>query len=522
MNKFLFHIPLIKRNCIVFYLFLGLFDSYDAQTVYISPSNDTALCVNETVLLTANFADSVLVLTEFSDGFFGYDISDIPFGTEDGLGTPVILSDDQNSDFLPIGFSFNFYGTNYTEFRISANGWIGFIAPLTGYFNMDLETMDANKCSNMYPNTGILGVLNDFNPGNIGNRIRYQTIGNAPNRKLIVSYNSIPFFFFFCTSYATFQIQLSETSNIIEVHIANKPACDQWANSFRTGVCGPIPNPCSETSPICSFYGYSGTNVEMNNVAWRYTPQLIGPNLNATYSSHYWSINGVINSSGTNINASLPSQNQQQRQYVLTVNYDIPCFRNYLLRDTVTIKRKSFNPAFSVNETVCVDETNLVTFTGFIDSTNTFEINWDFDGGVAFPGSGLGPHELTYSQEGLKDVRLSISSNLCDLLTFSYFIQVDSCGTISIEKLSSPLTLNTYPNPTSDRLTINLSNSLEYQPMRKIEIFNMMGQLIYEASSSSHEINLSLKSENLPSGILQVKIIDTNNNAFQARVLYEK
>jgi hypothetical protein len=58
--------------------------------------------------------------------------------------------------------------------------------------------------------------------------------------------------------------------------------------------------------------------------------------------------------------------------------------------------------------------------------------------------------------------------------------------------------------------------------MRKIEIFNMMGQLIYEASSSSHEINLSLKSENLPSGILQVKIIDTNNNAFQARVLYEK
>jgi hypothetical protein len=74
----------------------------------------------------------------------------------------------------------------------------------------------------------------------------------------------------------------------------------------------------------------------------------------------------------------------------------------------------------------------------------------------------------------------------------------------------------------NDRLTVNLFNGLEYLPIKKIEIFNMMGQLIYEASGSSNEINISLKSENLSSGILLVKVLDSNSHAFQTRIVYEK
>lgn len=90
------------------------------------------------------------------------------------------------------------------------------------------------------------------------------------------------------------------------------------------------------------------------------------------------------------------------------------------------------------------------------------------------------------------------------------------------EKTSKQITLNAFPNPSNDRLTINLSNGLEYLPMKKIEIFNMMGQLIYKASGSSNEINLSLKSENVSSGILLVKVLDVNNHSFQTRIIYEK
>ena len=41
-------------------------------------------------------------------------------------GTEVTLDDDQVSGALPIGFTFNFYGSNYTDFYISSNGFVTF------------------------------------------------------------------------------------------------------------------------------------------------------------------------------------------------------------------------------------------------------------------------------------------------------------------------------------------------------------------------------------------------------------
>lgn len=48
-------------------------------------------------------------------------------------GTPVTtLADDNFDGPFPIGFTFNFYGADYTEFYIASNGFIGF-GPTTGY-----------------------------------------------------------------------------------------------------------------------------------------------------------------------------------------------------------------------------------------------------------------------------------------------------------------------------------------------------------------------------------------------------
>ena len=52
------------------------------------------------------------------------------FNFEDisGTGTPVSLSDDRMSGANPIGFTFEYYGINYTSAYISSNGFISFLA----------------------------------------------------------------------------------------------------------------------------------------------------------------------------------------------------------------------------------------------------------------------------------------------------------------------------------------------------------------------------------------------------------
>jgi gliding motility-associated-like protein len=76
----------------------------------------------------------------------------------------------------------------------------------------------------------------DWHPGtgpNVGQYIRWQVYGTAPFRRLVVSFNNVPFFS--CTTtYGTFQVKIFETTNVIETHILNKPACLQWAGGTAT------------------------------------------------------------------------------------------------------------------------------------------------------------------------------------------------------------------------------------------------------------------------------------------------
>jgi len=58
---------------------------------------------------------------------------------------------------MPIGFNFNFYGTEYNQFRISPNGWIGFGDDWPHYTNYGLPREDA-------PKPAIFGFWDDLHP----------------------------------------------------------------------------------------------------------------------------------------------------------------------------------------------------------------------------------------------------------------------------------------------------------------------------------------------------------------------
>lgn len=68
--------------------------------------------------------------------------------------------------------------------------------------------------------------------------------------------------------------------------------------------------------------------------------------------------------------------------------------------------------AFNVNP---VSGCNMIpvtaTYTGTASGGATY--NWNFDGGSATPGSGAGPHTITFSSQGTYDITLSVTENGC-------------------------------------------------------------------------------------------------------------
>lgn len=161
-------------------------------------------------------------------GTESYSFETIPYAPEAYAGTNVYLSDDAVTPALPIGFTVCFLGQNYTQFYIGSNGWISFSpGQPTSYTSAPIP-----NTSLAVPKNAIMGPWQDWHPG-IGGQIKYQTIGVAPNRKLVVSWMSVPMFQ--CTSnLGTFQIVLNETTSIIENHLTNKPNCLSWASGTAT------------------------------------------------------------------------------------------------------------------------------------------------------------------------------------------------------------------------------------------------------------------------------------------------
>jgi uncharacterized membrane protein len=124
-------------------------------------------------------------------------------------GTDTRLNgDDIVSGALPIGFDFNYYGKNYNKFYVSTNGLLQFENPTTSYSNYCLPALN---------NT--LYVFWDDLRTNVAGKtkgtIKYETQGEAPERKLIVQWTN-QYFYGSNLPMGTFQAILYEGSNQIK------------------------------------------------------------------------------------------------------------------------------------------------------------------------------------------------------------------------------------------------------------------------------------------------------------------
>ncbi|MFO7258979.1 MAG: hypothetical protein DIU61_014865, partial [Bacteroidota bacterium] len=136
-------------------------------------------------------------------------------GTFNPIPTPVgstilPLTDNSESGAIPIGFTFNFFGVNYTDVYIGSNAIVGFSPGVSTPINQALPNAAA-------PNNIIALAWDEMTP--TPGPIEYFIAGRAPFRKFVVNYNvyrdNNPLYA------VKVQLQLHETTNIIEIHSTN-------------------------------------------------------------------------------------------------------------------------------------------------------------------------------------------------------------------------------------------------------------------------------------------------------------
>jgi hypothetical protein len=149
-------------------------------------------------------------------------------------GTTVALADDSMSALINIGFTFNFGGANFTQVRIGSNGNLQF--PATN------NTAFANTDFPIAFNQVMAPFWDDFNPNSVATRVRYQTLGSAPNRSFVVSWLGVPHYCSGGTGCATnqtsalytFQVQIYENGNFVYSYQTMPTGGGNWTNGTYT------------------------------------------------------------------------------------------------------------------------------------------------------------------------------------------------------------------------------------------------------------------------------------------------
>ncbi len=202
-----------------------------------------------------------------------YAISSVPFSTDPFTsGTAVgLFDDDQTGLVIPIGFTFCYFGTEYTIANIGSNNWLSFSDNQSTTY-----TPQAIPSATNFPVNAILGPFQDINPG-AGGTVLYATYGTAPFRRFVVSWNNVPMFS--CTGqlYSS-QIIIYETTNIIETHIANKSVCPGWVGGRATHGLQNTTGTVAIAVP-----GRNNTQWTASNEGTRFTPNGV-----ATYTINWY------------------------------------------------------------------------------------------------------------------------------------------------------------------------------------------------------------------------------------------
>lgn len=224
--------------------------------------------------------------------------------TTSGVTIAGPAGDDAVGGPYSIPFSFYFFGTPYTSFLISTNGFITFT-----------EGQGSGCCTGQLlpnasaPNNLVAMCWEDLSTNNGGN-IDWFVTGTAPNRVVVISWNNVPNFG--GGGFVTGQIQLYETTNCVRVLVSSQ------TNPGQTNTLG-IENAAGNLG--YSPAGFNATSWTVNAgspVGYSFCPQI------SEASNYTWTSN-IIN--------NLPFQPDTTSIYSVSTIDSFGCIG----RDSVTV-----------------------------------------------------------------------------------------------------------------------------------------------------------------------------------------
>lgn len=210
------------------------YDKASTNPRYVNNGWDTAVtCDIPSIVLVPNYTVTAMTLNG------NYQVDTIPYNPPDttfhattgGGGQLFANSDDIFASVMSLPFPFNFFGTNYRQAVVGANGVITFNTASSGqYCPYNFHTYCPIPSTTFPILNAIYGVYEDINPmggtSGIANQGIYESIYDLyPCRKLCVSWNGIPVYGHSTqasTYYCTYQIVCYEGTNIIEVHVKRR------------------------------------------------------------------------------------------------------------------------------------------------------------------------------------------------------------------------------------------------------------------------------------------------------------
>jgi gliding motility-associated-like protein len=274
-----------------------------SQTAFAQPGCPNITCgPNQAVDCNTTCVDLTATVLE-TGASTSYTVSSVPFAPPapfTGGIAQFINTDDIWGSVINLPFNFCFYGNQYSQVVIGANGLITFDVTQANQFCAWSYTA---SCPTPGPppgglyNNSIMGAYHDIDPS-VEGEISYFIQGSAPCRMFVVSFDNVAHYDCDCTGifggecrHTTQQIVLYETTNVIEVYIEQKETCSSWNSGNAvigiqdaTGANGTTP-PGRNTGPWSA-----------NNEGWRFTPSG-APNFEVN-----WYDGGTLVGTGTTVN----------------------------------------------------------------------------------------------------------------------------------------------------------------------------------------------------------------------------
>jgi uncharacterized repeat protein (TIGR01451 family) len=299
---------------------------YDARWVIL---NDTTGNWIDSKEMNSIFSIQTSVVGGRSGGpdNFGYTFKDS--NTQNGpaynwiditsTGTMILNnSDDIYLDNLPVGFFFNFYGTDYSQVSITNNGIVLASGGTSQYINQPIGSSTPHNF--IAPFWDDLVTWNGSTGGPVGS-IYYETMGNAPNREFVVEWKDNQHYSS-SSSGVTFEAILYEGSNNIKFQYKN---VDFGIVSGSTG--SDLPPYDKGGSATAGIEGPDGRGLQ-----YSYNEQVLLPNLAILFKFPQYA--------GTNLYLSKQAPSSKDRGSTMTYtlfyhNFGDVAAPNVVLKDTL-------------------------------------------------------------------------------------------------------------------------------------------------------------------------------------------